>query len=186
MVNTNGSVPGMLAIAGLIPHAGNARTHSDAQIEQLAESIRAFGWTAPVLVDSERRIIAGHGRVRAAALLGHDAVPCITLPGEWSEAKRRAYIIADNKLALNADWDFGLLAAELQELDTGEFPLTLTGFSAEELEQIATWTPPTVPEPPSGTEPPKYQVVIDCQDEQGQTEMVERLLAQGIECRARK
>jgi DNA modification methylase len=158
-----------MAIASLVPYGRNARTHTPGQVAQIAASIREFGWTAPVLIDVERRIVAGHGRVLAAQSMGADVVPCVTLPGEWSEAKRRAYIIADNKLALNADWDFALLSAELQELDTGEFPLTVTGFSETELAQIATWTPDggTGPRDEQPEDPPIPLIPTDPQSRPG-------------------
>ena len=123
------------SVAVLIPYARNSRTHSDAQVAQIAASIREFGWTNPVLVDGENGIIAGHGRVLAARKLGMDTVPCIELAG-MSEAQRRAYIIADNKLALNAGWDDAMLAVELQELGDLGFDLDLTGFSADEIEAL--------------------------------------------------
>lgn len=131
-------------VADLIPHAMNARTHSDEQVAQIAASIREFGFTNPVLIDPKNGIIAGHGRLLAARKLGMDTVPCIVLDG-LSDAQRRAYILADNKLALNAGWDFPLLREALTELDTGEIDMALTGFSTEELEQMMTWTKePTV------------------------------------------
>jgi len=125
-------------LAALVPYARNARTHSEAQVAQIAASMREFGWTNPVLIDERGGIIAGHGRVMAAQSIGLPEVPCIVIDG-LTEAQRRALVIADNKLALNAEWDFGLLAAELAELDTGAFDMALTGFSERELEQIATW-----------------------------------------------
>ncbi len=118
-------------VADLIPYARNSRTHSDEQVAQIAASIREFGFTNPVLVDGDRGIIAGHGRVLAARKLGLDDVPVIEL-AHLTEAQRRAYVIADNKLALNAGWDLDLLKVELQELD-GKFDLALTGFNAGEL-----------------------------------------------------
>lgn len=118
-------------VADLIPYARNSRTHSDEQVAQLAASIREFGFTNPVLVDSERGIIAGHGRVLAARKLGLEQVPVIEL-AHLSESQRRAYVIADNKLALNAGWDLDMLRVELQELD-GKLDLSLTGFSVGEM-----------------------------------------------------
>lgn len=129
-------------VDALIPYARNARTHSDEQVAQVAASIREFGFTNPVLVDPQGGIIAGHGRVLAARKLGLEVVPVRVVGEDWSEAKKRAYILADNKLALNAGWDFDLLRTELQDLDTGEIDLSLTGFSSEELEQMLTWAPP--------------------------------------------
>lgn len=119
-------------IEGLIPYARNSRTHSDDQVAQIAASIREFGWTNPVLVDGDNGIIAGHGRVLAARKLGLTEVPCIELV-HLSEAQKKAYIIADNKLAMNAGWDNELLALEFAELQGLGFDLDLTGFDAEEL-----------------------------------------------------
>jgi DNA modification methylase len=123
------------SVASLIPYARNARTHSDAQIAQLAGSIRAFGWTVPCLVDETGNLIAGHGRVLAARMLGLDNVPVMTATG-WSEAKRRAYIIADNKLALNAGWDLEMLAFEVSDLAAMAFDMTLIGFSVDEMAEL--------------------------------------------------
>ena len=120
------------SIEALIPYANNSRTHSDAQIAQIAASIREFGWTNPVLVDGENGIIAGHGRVLAARKLGLTEVPVIEL-AHMSEAQRRAYIIADNKLAENAGWDDELLRIELGALRDLDFDLSLTGFEVDEL-----------------------------------------------------
>jgi DNA modification methylase len=122
-------------IADLIPYARNARTHSDAQVAQIAGSIREFGWTNPVLVDGRSGIVAGHGRVLAARKLKMDAVPVIELFG-LSEAQRRAYILADNRLALNAGWDEALLAAEVADLVALGVDLELSGFDAGEVEAL--------------------------------------------------
>jgi hypothetical protein len=121
--------------ADLIPYARNSRTHSEAQIGQIAASIREFGWTNPILVDEEGTIIAGHGRLLAAQKLGLDAVPTIELAG-LSKAQRQALIIADNKLALNAGWDDDLLKLELTELDDEGFDLGLMGFDEAELDDL--------------------------------------------------
>ena len=116
----------------LIPYARNSRTHSDAQVAQIAASVREFGWTNPVLVDGENGIIAGHGRVLAARKLGMEEVPCIELAG-LSDTQRRAYIIADNKLALNAGWSEDILKIELEELGELGFDLDLIGFTDDEI-----------------------------------------------------
>lgn len=122
-------------ISELIPYARNSRTHSDAQVAQIAASIREWGWTMPILVDEDGNVIAGHGRIMAAQKLGIADVPCMTATG-WGEAKRRAYVIADNKLALNAGWDDDVLKLELQDVDTLGFDLTLTGFDVAELANL--------------------------------------------------
>lgn len=123
-------------IARLVPYARNSRTHSDEQISQIAASIKEWGWTTPVLVDEQGGIIAGHGRTLAAQRLKMKEVPVMVAKG-WSEAKKRAYVIADNKLALNAGWDTELLALELGELGELGFDLDLLGFDPSELNTSA-------------------------------------------------
>jgi len=122
-------------VADLVPYARNARTHSPEQVDQIAASIKEWGWTTPVLVDENNEIIAGHGRILAAHKLKLQTVPVMTATG-WTEAQKRAYVLADNKLALNADWDLGLLKHELLDLDHHNFELPLTGFSMPEIEQM--------------------------------------------------
>ncbi len=124
-----------LPVELLVPCARNARTHSEAQVAQIAASIEEFGWTNPILVDGDGGIIAGHGRALAAGVLGIKSVPCIEL-AHLSEAQRRAYVIADNKLALNAGWDEHLLTAELLDLEALDFDLALAGFDPGEIEGL--------------------------------------------------
>ena len=119
-------------IKDLIPYCNNSRTHSDEQVQQIASSIKEFGFTNPVLIDEQGGIIAGHGRVMGAKKLGLNKVPCIVLDG-LSEAQKKAYIIADNKLALNAGWDDELLRVEVEHLKELDFDLTLTGFNLDEI-----------------------------------------------------
>ena len=123
------------AIDRLLPYARNARTHSPMQIDQIAASMREWGWTNPVLVDEAGMIIAGHGRIEAARKLGLSEAP-VMVASNWSEAKKRAYVIADNKLALNAGWNEDLLAAELTELQEFAFNVDLLGFEMGELERL--------------------------------------------------
>ena len=130
----------------LVPYAKNARTHSDEQVMQIAASIAQFGFTNPLLVDSEAGILAGHGRLLAAQKLGLTEVPVIVLD-HLSEIQKRAYIIADNKLALNAGWDEELLAAELSALEGEGFDLEVVGFSESELEELLPKEPEAAPEP---------------------------------------
>ena len=129
-------------VEDLIPYARNSRTHSDEQVAQIAASVREFGWTNPILIDGENGIIAGHGRVLAARKLGMDDVPCIELAG-LTDTQRRAYIIADNKLGLNAGWDDELLAIEFAELADAGFDNLLTGFTQDEIDAL---TPEQIPE----------------------------------------
>jgi DNA modification methylase len=122
-------------VSGLKPYARNARTHSKKQVRQIADSISRFGFNNPVLVSDEGEIIAGHGRVMAAKLLGLTEVPTLAL-SHLSAAERRAYVLADNKLALNAGWDIEILAIELQGLIDLDFDIGLTGFSLAEIDIV--------------------------------------------------
>jgi DNA modification methylase len=123
------------SVNSLVPYARNARTHSDAQVAQLAASIREWGWTMPILIDEAGGLIAGHGRVLAARMLGIEDVPVMTARG-WSEAKRKAYILADNRLALSAGWDEAMLACELSDLAAEAFDMWLIGFSVDEMAEL--------------------------------------------------
>ena len=122
-------------VTALIPYAKNSRTHDDAQVAQIASSIKEFGWTNPILVDGDKGIIAGHGRLMAARKLKMDKVPVIELK-DMTEAQKKAYVIADNRLALNAGWDNAMLTIELQDLEDEGFDLTLTGFDDKELDAL--------------------------------------------------
>ena len=122
-----------VSVGSVVPYALNSRTHSDEQVSQIASSIKEFGFTNPVLIDSENVIIAGHGRLLAARKIGIDEVPCIRL-GYLTDTQRRAYIIADNKLALNAGWDEEALAAEIARLSEEDFDLDMLGFDSDEIE----------------------------------------------------
>lgn len=117
----------VVPVASLTPYANNARTHSAEQIAKISESIRQFGFTNPILVDADNGIIAGHGRLRAALFLGMDSVPVIDL-AHLSATQRQAYILADNRLALDAGWDDDRLRFEIGELQTAGFDVGLTGF----------------------------------------------------------
>ena len=136
-------------LESLIPYARNARTHSDAQVAQIAASIAEFGFTNPILID-DKGVIAGHGRLAAARLL-YQAGKTLSLPGGdklaastvpvidctgWSDAKRRAYVIADNRLALDAGWDDEMLKLELGDLAGDGFDLALLGFTGDELQAL--------------------------------------------------
>lgn len=141
-------------VDSLIPYARNARTHSDAQVAQIAASIKEWGWTSPILVDETGQIIAGHGRVMAARKLGLADIPVMVASG-WSEAQKRAYVLADNQLALNAGWDIGLLKVEVGDLDLEGFNLDLLGFDDKTLADLLAMPtegetdPDDVPDPPA-------------------------------------
>lgn len=142
------------SVDDLIPYVNNSRTHSDEQVTQVAASIKEFGFTNPILIDENNGIIAGHGRLMAAKKLKLEQVPTITLKG-LTDAQRKAYVIADNKLALNAGWDLELLKIEIDELKDLDFDIDLLGFNADELadlipeiETLADGKEDEVPEPP--------------------------------------
>ncbi|MBS8225951.1 site-specific DNA-methyltransferase [Vannielia litorea] len=139
MKTAEGNWPGasvaLVAVGELVPYARNAKLHPEAQIGQIAASIEEWGFTIPVLIDESKMIIAGHGRVLAAQKLGLQDVPCIIAVG-WSEAKKRAYVIADNKLTETGGWDSNMLALELSDLIAEDFDLDLTGFSKGEVDAL--------------------------------------------------
>jgi ParB family chromosome partitioning protein len=167
-----------VAIEQLIPYALNSRTHSDEQVAQLAASIREFGFTNPVLVDEENNLIAGHGRVMAARKLGLKEVPAVIVTG-LDDRKRRALIIADNKLALNAGWDEQALRVELEDLaaDFGG----LMGFSEDELAALLAAAKPLdeMPELANGDREPFRQMTFTLHDEQA--DAVERAIKKAKE-----
>ena len=147
------------AVADLIPYARNSRTHSDAQVDQIAASIREWGWTVPVLCDEEGGIIAGHGRVLAAKKLGLADVPVMTAAG-WSEAQKRAYVIADNKLTENGGWDNDILRVELAELQGLDFDLSLTGFDDDALANLLNDPTQGLTDPDAVPEAPAVPVAV--------------------------
>jgi ParB-like chromosome segregation protein Spo0J len=142
-------------VSSLVDYAKNARTHSAAQVTQIAASIREFGFNNPVLIDVKGEIIAGHGRVMAAKHLNMEQVPCVML-GHLSERQKRAYVLADNKIALNSGWDFAKLSNELSSLADVEFDLSLTGFDEQELDALLRDDASILPE--GGLEPEKIPV----------------------------
>ena len=125
----------VLPIDELIPYARNSRTHNDAQVAQIAASIKEWGFTNPILIDASNGIIAGHGRLLAARQLQLSEVPTICCDG-WTEAQKRAYVIADNNLALNSGWDWELLRCELEELEASGFDIDIVGFDAANISSI--------------------------------------------------
>lgn len=122
-------------VTDLIPYINNSRTHSDEQVKQIAASIKEFGFTNPILIDESKGVIAGHGRLLAASKLALAEVPTIVLEG-LTEAQRKAYVIADNKLALNAGWDFEMLTTDIARLQEMDFDVSLLGFGQAELETL--------------------------------------------------
>ena len=132
-----------IAVSALLPYISNSRTHSDAQVAQIAASIKEFGWTNPILIDGDNTIIAGHGRLLAARKLGMDEVPSIVLD-HLSKAQQRALVIADNQLALNAGWNMDMLKAEIEDLKLEDFDINLLGFDDKFLDGLLE------PEPTAG------------------------------------
>ena len=169
-----------LKVGDLIPYVNNSRTHSDEQVTQVASSIKEFGFTNPILIDDDGGIIAGHGRLIAAKKLGLVEVPCIRL-GYLTEAQRKAYVIADNKLALNGGWDNDLLKIELTELDSLDFDLNLIGFDLSELANI--FDPVTEEiELKEQTYSETFNIIIECDDEQNQESIYNELQEKGYKC----
>src|SRR4051812_29013705 len=144
-------------IAKLIPYARNARTHSAEQIDQIAASIREWGWTVPILISEDGTIVAGHGRVLAAHKLKLADVPVMVAKG-WSKGQIKAYALADNKLSLNAGWDESLLALELADLQELGFDLDLTGFSGDEIAALTMAGGEGLTDPDEAPEPPAEPV----------------------------
>jgi len=170
-------------VSELIPYANNSRTHSDEQINQIAASIDEFGFTNPILVDVDGVIIAGHGRALAAERLGMVEVPCIVL-ADLTPAQIKAYVIADNKLALNASWDEELLKVELEELHAVGFELDVIGFNADELahilyDEIGAPLKPSV-EPESAYKE-QYAVIVTCKDAAEQETVFNKLSGSGYD-----
>lgn len=142
-------------IKDLIPYENNSRTHSADQVDQVVKSISEFGFTNPILIDENNGIIAGHCRKMAAEKLKLESVPCIRLEG-LSEAQRKAYVIADNKLALNAGWDEEMLQIEFESLKELDFNLELTGFWLDEIDEILQ-AADEIDMPEMPTEDPEFQ-----------------------------
>ncbi|MBC8158276.1 MAG: ParB N-terminal domain-containing protein [Alphaproteobacteria bacterium] len=154
-----------IPVTELIPYSNNSRTHSDVQVAQIAASIKEFGFNNPILLDGAKGIIAGHGRLLAARKLGMDDVPCIEL-AHLSDTQRKAYILADNKLALNAGWDIELLSLEMGDLRDGGFDLSIVGFGPDELEMIFPTPIDEYPDLPDGDRQPYQQMTFTLHDEQ--------------------
>jgi len=169
------------AIDKLIPYARNARTHSDEQVAQIAASIKEWGWTTPVLVDEDGGIIAGHGRTLAAQRLKMTEVPVMIAKG-WSDAKKRAYVLADNKLALNAGWDNEMLALELAEIGELGFDLELIGFDLQEIAAILD-DQNEIEEPESVDYKEMFNIIVECSNEEEQEKIFNRLDTEGYKCR---
>jgi DNA modification methylase len=144
----------------LVPYESNSRTHSDEQVAQICASITEWGFTNPILIDPDGGVIAGHGRLQAAIILGLDDVPCITIDG-LTEAQRKAYVLADNQLATNAGWDLDLLKVELQDLTSMEFDLSLLGFDGEFTSELLTEIPEGETDEDAVPDAPEIPVTVE-------------------------
>ena len=164
--------------ADLIPYVNNARTHSEQQVLQIAASIKEFGFNSPVLVDGENGIIAGHGRVMAAKKLGLDEVPTIELK-HLTKTQKKAYILADNRLALNSGWDNDLLALELGELSDDGFELSLLGFDDTELLGDQQKEEKELKEE---TYSEIFNIIVECKSEEEQESVFKKLTIEGFKC----
>ena len=166
----------------LIPYARNSRTHSDAQVAQIAASIKEFSFTNPVLIDETGSIIAGHGRVMAARKLAITDVPCVRLT-HLTEAQKRAYIIADNKLALNGGWDDKMLAVELADLKDMGFDLDLIGFSTDEIKLLFGNLDDVLDDLRKPIDEIRNLLMIECQSERELEKLFEEMKERGLECK---
>jgi ParB-like chromosome segregation protein Spo0J len=166
-------------LADLIPYINNSRTHSDEQVAQVAASIKEFGFTNPILIDEQGGIIAGHGRTMAAKKLGLDRVPCIVLSG-LTEAQKKAYVIADNQLALNSGWDLDALRLEIETLQELDFDIDLLGFDDLNFADVELENEELELKEQDYSE--KFNVIIECNDEHQQEVVYKKLQAEGYVC----
>lgn len=165
------------AVKDLIPYINNARTHSDEQVTQIASSIREFGFINPIIIDDKNNVIAGHGRLLASKKLGLKEVPTV-LVDHLTDTQRKAYVLADNQLALNAGWDDELLKLELAQLDDVGFDLELLGFDLKGLDDVFENENKT----DLSDSETKYQIIIKCEDEIAQENAYEYLTQKGYSC----
>ena len=171
------------SIKRLNKYHNNSRKHSKEQIDQIKKSIKEFGFTNPIIIDENNMILAGHARFSAAKKLNMKEVPCLMLSG-LSDVQKRAYVIADNKLALNADWDIDLLALEVEAIMSDDFDVDILGFSADEInlmfddgEFIA------AKEASEKSYSEVYEVIVECDSERDQKILYDRLVSEGRKCR---
>lgn len=172
----------MRPLEALLPYARNARTHSPEQIAQIAASIVEFGFTNPCLITKNNRLIAGHGRVLAAEQLAMDEIPCIIL-AHFSDLQELAYRLTDNKLALNASWDNELLAEELDLLNDADFDIDLLGWNDDELGKLWDLGLGEGGDAPQQSSAATWAVIVECEDEASQVELIERLQGEGYTVR---
>lgn len=163
----------------LLPYARNARTHSESQVNQLAASIKEFGFNNPVAIDANGMILCGHGRVMAAKKLGLEEVPTVSL-SHLSPTQKKAYILADNKLALNAGWDNDMLKLELEDLKLENFDLNIAGFDDKEIDKLL--ADPFADDSDQIDYSEKTNIVIECTNEEEQEELYNEFTERGLKC----
>jgi len=166
----------------LEPYSGNSRVHSTDQIDQIVRSINEFGFTNPILLGDGNEVVAGHGRLQAALRLNLDFVPTITLEG-LTKAQRKAYVIADNQLALNAGWDFDALRIEIEDLDSLDFNLGLLGFGEQELERILGIEEIPDADEFTGDSENKWQLLIEYNNENELATAYDEVTNRGLKCK---
>ena len=164
----------------LIPYENNSRTHDETQIKQIVNSITEFGFTNPILIDENKNIIAGHGRLMAAKFMDMNKVPTIELNG-LTDNQKKAYIIADNKLALNAGWNFDLLKDEIMAIGN-DMDLSVLGFDEQELANIIDGLDNVEPELDEQNYTSVFNILVNCEDEQHQERVYNELLEKGYKC----
>ncbi|WP_422445477.1 ParB/Srx family N-terminal domain-containing protein [Endozoicomonas sp. ALB091] len=170
-------------VSDLIPYVNNSRVHDEEQIIQICSSIKEFGFTNPVLIDEENGIIAGHGRLMAAKKLNLKTVPCIVLAG-LSEAQKKAYVIADNSIALNSSWDMDVLSREVEALQAEDFDLNLLGFKDDFMVTLFDDLAPEPEQKPNGEEYTEiFNILVECDNEAHQQEIYDELTQKGLKCR---
>ena len=165
--------------AELIPYARNARTHSEEQVAQLAASIKEFGFNAPIAVDDDSMVLCGHGRLLAARKLGMETVPTVCL-AHLSKTQKKAYILADNRLAMNAGWDDELLKLEIADLSEADFPLETLGFDDMELDAFLNPEEASVTEPEDEAQGGGLTVTVSCADADEQSALYAELKNRGL------
>lgn len=170
------------SVAKLIPYAANSRTHSDAQVAQIAASIKEFGWTNPILVSGDNSIIAGHGRLMAARKLDMEEVPVIVLD-HLSKAQQRALVIADNQLAMNAGWDMNMLKAEIDDLIIEDFNISLLGFDDKFLDTLNADVFEETRTAEEQSVEAVFEIAVSCKNEDEQEKVYQILTEQGLKCR---
>tara|TARA_R100001163_G_C4996038_1_gene146886 strand:- start:33 stop:572 length:540 start_codon:yes stop_codon:yes gene_type:complete len=164
----------------LKPYENNSRTHDETQIEQIVNSITEFGFTNPILIDENKNIIAGHGRLMAAKFMDMEKVPTIELKG-LTENQKKAYIIADNKLALNAGWNYDLLKSEIMAI-ADDMDLGVLGFDEQELANIIDGLENIEPELEDQSYQSVFNILVNCEDEQHQERVYNELIEKGYKC----